>query len=384
MINREIIYERDIHKSYMKIPSVMETCFDEKVLFQKTYTGCIPMEKCFVNGQGQYWYDISGKQALDDYCRVHQLHLSFFQTIILRICNQLEILEWNLIDAGCLMLDPELIFVNNREEDILFLLYPNDKGDFFQDFQQLMEYLLTKLNHEEEAAVHAAYKIYEMTLTDGYSMSDIKEAILNSKVKKVRPEKRASIPIFHRETDVVSQKKESPKEECKKEEQEPVPKGKEWFYQKWKVFQESLLRFLTSKPADFRKKKEKQENPIVVYPEEEIVEQMEIHPTICLAVPSGDVRGIFMYEGGGEYKDIHLPKQRCLIGKGNRVQIQIERETISQFHAKVEYMNENYYIEDLNSTNGTFLNDEILNYKEQKLLHAGDSVRFADVKYRFL
>ena len=140
MINREITYERNISSSYMKIPSIMEECFDENLILKRKYTGCITMEKCFVNGQGQYWYHITGKQALDAYCRVHQIGITFFETLILRICNQLEVLEWNLIDSNCLMVDPELIFLNSQGEDITFILYPDKKANFLQDFQQLMEY----------------------------------------------------------------------------------------------------------------------------------------------------------------------------------------------------------------------------------------------------
>ena len=35
MINREITYERDVNKSYMKIPAIVETCLDEKLIFKK-------------------------------------------------------------------------------------------------------------------------------------------------------------------------------------------------------------------------------------------------------------------------------------------------------------------------------------------------------------
>ena len=57
---------------------------------------------------------------------------------------------------------------------------------------------------------------------------------------------------------------------------------------------------------------------------------------------------------------------------------------ISQFHAKIEWMDDVYYIEDTNSTNGTYVNDTLLNYKEKRELTPGDSIRFADVKYRFM
>jgi len=150
MISGEIMYERDIHRSYMKIPAVLESCLDEKLMINKNYPGILPMEKCFINGRGQYWYNISGKQALDAYCKVNSIDKGFFETLILRICSQLEILEWNLIDTNCLVVDPEFIFVNSAGDEVSFVLYPDNKGNFFEELQQLMEYLLTKLNHGDK------------------------------------------------------------------------------------------------------------------------------------------------------------------------------------------------------------------------------------------
>lgn len=397
MINREITYERNIHSSYMKIPSVMEVCFDEKLLLRKKYSGCLIMEKCFVNGQGQYWYNITGKQALDAYCRVNAIGISFFETLLLRICNQLELLEWNLIDSHCLMVDPELIFVNNRGEDISFVLYPNKGADFFQDFQQLMEYLLTKLNHSDKGSVHTAYKIYQMTLSDSYSMSDIKDAVLTGMQKETLQKaekdisKRTSVQIPTDEIEQVSTETKKKKEIIEK--RENVKNSKipymDVLQEKWKEFQEKVKNILSVKPKDFLEGKmqfgEKEEFPTVIYPEEnEEMERIEIHPTICLTASFGEPRGVLLYEGLENYVDFELEQMICLIGKNDRARMRIEKDTISQFHAKIDYMEDNYYIEDLNSTNGTYVNDEILNYKERKILQVGDIIRFADVKYRFV
>ncbi len=386
MINREITYERDIAKSYMKIPSVQEACFDETLMLRKSYSGCIPVEKCFVNGQGQYWYNITGKQALDAYCRVNQIGQSFFETLILRICNQLEVLEWNLIDTNCLMVDPELIFVNSRGEDISFVLYPSNSGNFSQDLQQLMEYILKKINHEEKEAVRAAYKIYELTLSDGYSMDDLKEAILKEKgaildlpKTPAMSQKESPKPIMVHEKRVHEEKADNPVT-CKHNHIE----------EKLMELYEKAKALLSRNPLDFIENKkemsvQKEEVPMVVYPdEEEIEEPREIHPTVCIATPFGEPSGILIYEGTGEYVDFDLEKSVCLIGKNHRARMQVVRETISQFHAKIDYIDDTYYIEDLNSTNGTYVNDEILNYKERKALQSGDVIRFADVKYRFL
>lgn len=362
MINREITYERDVHKSYMKIPAVLETCLDEKLIFKKDYQGILPMEKCYVNGSGQYWYNISGKQALDAYCRVNAINQNFFENLILRICSQLEILEWNLIDTGCLVVDPELIFVNHSGEDVSFILYPSTNGNFFDELQQLMEYLLTKLNHGDKEGVHEAYRIYEMTLTKGYSIHDLKKAILEEK-EKVPIQQNENIPA----KDIV--------------EEVEVPKEIDIFQEIEKKIQQ-----LVEKTKDILWKKDnKEEVPWVVDPEDELEEELvTVHPTVCLAATVGVPQGILIHDGAGNYPDFELSQESCVVGKNTRVKLHINRETISQFHAKIDYWEKNYYIEDLNSTNGTFVNEEVLSYKEKRVLSQGDIIRFADVKYRFL
>lgn len=358
MINREITYERDVNKSYMKIPAVIDTSLDEKLIFRRAYQGILPMEKCYVNGSGQYWYNISGWQALDAYCRMNPINQSFFETLILRVCSQLEVLEWNLIDTNCLVVDPELIFVSHNGEDISFILYPDIKGNFLDELQQLMEYLLTKINHGDKEGVHEAYGIYNMTHTDGYSIADLKKAILGRRV----------VEVVTDEAVVVSE------QICE------IPKEEPTLEKKWAQILEWIKEILPVK------KENKEEIPMVIYPEDEPEDPKEItiNPTICLAATLGEARGILMYEGMKEYPDFELEKSSSILGKNPRVNLYIARETISQFHAKFDYIDKTYYIEDMNSTNGTFVNDEMLNYKEKRALSPGDILRFADVKYRFL
>lgn len=367
MINREITYQRDVNKSYMKIPAVIESCLDEKLIFRKDYQGILPVEKCYVNGAGQYWYNISGRQALDTYCRVNSISHNFFEMLILRICSQLEILEWNLIDTSCLVVDPELIFVNSTGEDVSFVLYPDTKGNFWDELQQLLEYLLTKLNHTDPEGVRRAYRLYDLTLAEGYSIAELKETILTARERKIEEETLVAAGV--ESTEEVAQIE--PKKEVD-------------------VFQdiEKKLQGLLERVKEILwvKKENKEDIPMVVYPEDEVEEEenIQLNPTICLAASLGAPRGILVYEGMGDYPDFVLEQGTSILGKNPRARLHINRETISQFHAKLDYYEKNYYIEDMNSTNGTFLNDEMLNYKEKKMLSAGDVIRFADVKYRFM
>ena len=60
----------------------------------------------------------------------------------------------------------------------------------------------------------------------------------------------------------------------------------------------------------------------------------------------------------------------------------LKSPTVSRIHARLEYRDEKYFIKDLNSRNGTFLNGVKLNPQEQCQFVAGDRIRFAEIEYR--
>ena len=178
MINREIVYERNMTGSYMKIPAGPEPGIDERLMLRRRLSGVLPVEKTYVDGGGQYWYNISGKQSLDTYCREKEVKIDFMEQLIIRICGLMERLEWNLMSADCLMLDPELVFVNNASREFSFTLYPGGNQTIEQEFQILMEYLMKKVDHKDAQAVRVVYRIYEQTLGESYQIADIRSLLL--------------------------------------------------------------------------------------------------------------------------------------------------------------------------------------------------------------
>ena len=50
------------------------------------------------------------------------------------------------------------------------------------------------------------------------------------------------------------------------------------------------------------------------------------------------------------------------IGQGDEADAVIGKDTISHFHAVINRENQEFYLEDLNSTNGTFVNNEAVSY----------------------
>jgi len=371
-----VTYERSIYKSYMKIQALESECLDEKILFMRQMDGLLPMEKSFLNGEGQYWYDISGKQALDQYCKANSIGIALFEQLILHICNQLECFEWNLLKEECLLLRPEMIFVGISDEKIYFTGYPGAEGNIFEEFRTFMDFLLTKIEHSNVDGVKKAYEIYEIILQEEFQIFDLKKRILDGRMQRQR-----DIQILEEEASVLSEQSlENGFEEAELESR----KNFEWMVpESLKKWIQKIKRFLSERQVECITEDEVLQD--VVYSEETdaVVIRSEAHPTICLAAVDSNPRGLFVYEGTERFSDFELTRELCIVGKSQRVDLKIDKNTISQYHAKIDWRDGNYYIEDMNSTNGTFVNEEILNYRESRLLCVGDVIRFADVKYRF-
>ena len=396
MINREIVYERNLTGSFMKIAAGIHAGLDEKLMLRRKLPGLLAVEKAYMDGEGQYWYNISGKQSLDMYCRVKEVDISFIEKLIMSICSEMEILEWNLIQTNCLMLDPELIFITNSNQEIIFTIYPGWSGTIETEFQQLMEFLLTKVDHKDTRAVKAAYGIYEKTLLDGYSIIDIRDEIVRTRQnegKKAAVEEsggNGTEKVWREENNqpVVPERKYEDQEGKKKEQKEWIRKLKKLLIEIGLLEEEETEKQVYESYHGSREclqDTRKLSKSAVVYPEEVIktVAQPEYRPTVCLNSMTGKVRGMLLYQGVESYEDICVIKKMTRIGYGPDADVQIQADTISQLHARIDHDGETYYIEDLNSTNGTFVNDEPLAYKERRKLNSNDMIRFADVRYRF-
>ncbi len=70
-----------------------------------------------------------------------------------------------------------------------------------------------------------------------------------------------------------------------------------------------------------------------------------------------------------------------VLGRGERAEIRLEDPFASSRHARVYEQGNIVVIEDLDSTNGTYLNEELL--QTARPLHPGDRVRIGDSEFTF-
>jgi pSer/pThr/pTyr-binding forkhead associated (FHA) protein len=72
----------------------------------------------------------------------------------------------------------------------------------------------------------------------------------------------------------------------------------------------------------------------------------------------------------------------AVMGRGDQAEIRLDDPFASSRHAKLTRQGGIVVIEDLGSTNGTYLNEEILAGPQP--LHAGDRVRIGDSEFTYV
>lgn len=85
------------------------------------------------------------------------------------------------------------------------------------------------------------------------------------------------------------------------------------------------------------------------------------------------------------YQDIKILEFPFFVGKlKSKVDGMIESRTVSRYHARIDEENGCYYVTDLNSTNGTFLNGKKICSNEKFRIKLEDVITFANVEYKFI
>lgn len=108
----------------------------------------------------------------------------------------------------------------------------------------------------------------------------------------------------------------------------------------------------------------------------------EINPTCILNATDIQKEGILLKANNNRYSDIIITAFPFIIGKLKKnVDYCLESDAISRFHAKISKEGGIYYLTDLNSTNGTFINKEALHSYEKRELKEGDEVTFANISF---
>jgi pSer/pThr/pTyr-binding forkhead associated (FHA) protein len=86
-------------------------------------------------------------------------------------------------------------------------------------------------------------------------------------------------------------------------------------------------------------------------------------------------------EGWFTGETFHTSGDNTLIGRSPGCQIQIEDPAVSKQHARLFFSEGKWFVEDLNSSNGTYVNSHLI--QKPKILKPKDIIRFGTHSFRF-
>lgn len=358
-------YRKNLNRSVMITTlDAPELGYEIDMLKNNEIHGLLPFEIIAENGEWKTLHDITGQQSLDAWMDTQQMDTGFFRELIRSVDGICREFEPYLLDEDKLCLSPDHIFVKNGTRELSFSYIPETGKAVTDSFRELLEYLLTRIDHHDEILVKEAYAAYEKTGETGYSIHGLMRE-----------------PPLEEKRDIIQEDQAEPMEvlfEGEDDDHEeiyiPKPPKKERSLKKRLSFLERMRRPVL---MDYEEEEEPEPLP---EPKEEIFEEA----TTYLNPNMDYCKGILKYVGSGEEGDIRITAAPFFIGTRVGIGGKLKSTAVSRLHAKISRAGEVYLLEDLNSMNGTFVNEKELSYKSPVTLHPKDQIRFADEEFVFL
>ena len=378
----EIEYRRTWNQSVMLITGhVEEENYELKMLKHNTVAGLLPVEEIQETGDFRFCYDITGKKSLECYLENNALNPVMIKKILENLIHLCREMERYLLKEEKLLLKEDMIFMDSREEQFYFCYYPDKEGELREEFGKLIEEMLPQLDHENREETEKVYAIYEKTREENYSLLNLQELFFKEEENGGEVWKEYEIAGDETEaadltvTNPQNSQKMDRISSIKKQMLQILEKGISWLYRD-KLNRKKKEFSMPEIPLPAIRKKQM---PQKIYPQE--LDKNPLSEYTEKAITGARL----MYLGGGEERDFVINKDVFLIGTDAlAVDGILKSRAAGEIQAKITKEEDIYYIEDMNSANGTLVNGEILIYKEVRRLKEGDRITFADISYRFL
>lgn len=370
-----IEYIRNLTGSYMIIKNADYPYENSELLMMlnNKIPGLLELQIIISNGKLEYWYDITGTTSLGTMMELFSLDGHKFRRMIEDIYDMNCQLEDFMLDGENVSYLPEMIYYDRESEKYKFCYIPGIKTIGRNTIQTLSEYLLTKIDHKDQKAVKMGYDFYEKSIQESCSAKELLSCVVLPE-----PDMMETVP---RETQDVSEDSCTP--QITLEDDWPITDDDMPF---------GLRKGLLGKRSVKIKKKRafsKTKDYSDVLQEKSFVQKvaeplMRATPTVFIKPePESEVARL-LYQGEGNEDNFVLNEDTFIVGKDTeKANGHMKADTVSRLHAKIIRKDNAYYIEDLNSTNGTYVNGKELYYREPIKLEKMDRIHFATEEYLF-
>lgn len=173
-------YKRDVSHNYLILhgeETINTASYQVRMLTGNTMPSILKCRMQGLDGKWLFYYDITSKQSLDSFYEQRKLCREDLEMIMTSFIRVMEEMGEFLLDAEQLVLSPEYMFLDVEKREVFFCCLPDYHHPVQDQFRELTEYFLPKLDHEDADVVNLGYGIYRKTMEAGLQLEHIKELI---------------------------------------------------------------------------------------------------------------------------------------------------------------------------------------------------------------
>ncbi len=173
-------YKRDMNHNYLILYGEDEINTDSYQVRMLVGNVIPSLLKCRIQGMdGRFlvYFDITSKQALSVLYEEKKMGVEDLRLIFGGFVKAMEDAAEYLMNPGQFIISPEYIYTDIEKQEIYFCMMPGYEKDIKEQFQFLTEYILPKIDHQDQDAVILGYGVYKRAMEDSFHLEHIKEEL---------------------------------------------------------------------------------------------------------------------------------------------------------------------------------------------------------------
>ncbi|MDO4276641.1 MAG: DUF6382 domain-containing protein [Eubacteriales bacterium] len=180
-------YKRDMNHNFLILYGEKEVdtaSYQVRMLVGNIIPSLLKCRIQGIDGKFMVYYDITSKQSVSSFYEQRKFGMDDLRLLFGGFIQAMEEMSEYLMNPGQLVIRPEYIFLDFEKREIFFCCLPGFERDVREQFQELTEYILPQLDHEDEKAVMLGYGVYRRALEDSFHLEHIKEELYQVKETK--------------------------------------------------------------------------------------------------------------------------------------------------------------------------------------------------------
>lgn len=195
-------YKRDLNHNYLILhgeSQVDTSSYQVRMLIANSIPCLLTCRLQGFDGEPLFYYDITSRQAVSAFYEKQKLKAEDLEMLFGGVVSAIHQMASFLLNPDQLLLLPEYLYMDVEKRELFLCCLPGYNREIRQQFRELTEYFLPKLDHQDALAVAVGYGIYRKAMEDDFQMEQVMEELYGSSQEKEEIDLRRGIRSFSRE-----------------------------------------------------------------------------------------------------------------------------------------------------------------------------------------